>query len=390
MTRDASTAHDHQNIADADQSTLDDSYGDHVSTRPPQSSVSAGRTSYADRTTWREWLAHRRHRDLGLGDEAGAALQEPADPNLDLTIVVPFYNTGRQQLAATLGSIVTKLEQADVLFEVIAVDDGSADDSYRAVADLGDDRVRLHRLDSNQGKGGALLNGFARARAGWIGFIDADGDIDPRFLGDYLATAVASDSDMVVADKTHSESSNDVAAGRAATSQVMHLVNGRLLHLTLTDTQTGAKIFRRDFLAEAVPLARERGFALDVELFVLARLLRYRRVLGMPVAIDRSGGSTVSTRAVLKTGSRVMRIWGREKLGFYQVNARRWEEEAAAEMAAAGIDTNTVAGAAAMEAAVEDNQANDRRSGRDRRRNAVPGVARDRRSLRERRTEPRE
>lgn len=338
--------------------------------------------AYVDHTTLRQRLDRWVNRDRGLGSDVSTALQEPPDPNLDLTIVVPFFNTGRELLGETLAGVRDKLSQAGVRHEVIAVDDGGSDDSYLAVADLNDPHVRLLRLPQNQGKGGALLNGFAAARADWIGFIDADGDISPDHLARYLATAVASDSDMVVADKTHQESSNAVESSRAATSQVMHLVNGRLLRLALTDTQTGAKIFRREFLSHAVPLARERGFALDVELFVLARLLHYRRILGMPVSIARTGGSTVSKKAVLKTGSRVLRIFARETLGMYRAEPRDWGNHSTQGIAF----TNTNQGYEP----VPEQGSEGRRSGRDRRAKAIPGLARDRRSLRDRRDEPRE
>jgi hypothetical protein len=337
--------------------------------------------AYADRTTLRQRANRWRNRDPGLGADSATALNEPGDPNLDLSIVVPFFNTGRALLTETLAGIRDKLAQAEIRFEVIAVDDGGSDDSFGAVADLGDPRVRLIRLAQNQGKGGALLNGFIDARSNWIGFIDADGDISPDHLTEYLATAVASDSDMVVADKTHQESSNFVEASRAATSQVMHLVNGRLLRLALTDTQTGAKIFRRELLAHAVPLARERGFALDVELFVLARILRYRRILGMPVSIERTGGSTVSKKTVIKTGGRVLRIWAREQLGMYRAEPRTWGDHAAegVRLSASGVGYEMVAESAE----------HGRRSGGDRRGRAIPGLSRDRRSLRDRRDDQR-
>lgn len=337
--------------------------------------------AYADRTTVRQLVLRWRNRDRGLGSNSATALSEPGDPNLDLSIVVPFFNTGRSLLTETLGGIRDKLGLAAIRYEVIAVDDGGTDDSFEAVADLSDPHVRLIRLAQNQGKGGALLNGFIDARSNWIGFIDADGDISPDHLTDYLATAVASDSDMVVADKTHQESSNFVEASRAATSQVMHLVNGRLLRLALTDTQTGAKIFRRELLAHAVPLARERGFALDVELFVLARILRYRRILGMPVSIERTGGSTVSKKTVIKTGGRVLRIWAREQLGMYKAEPRSWGDHEAegVSLTASGVGYATVA----------ESGEEGRRSGKDRRGRAIPGLSRDRRSLRDRRDDPR-
>lgn len=255
----------------------------------------------------------------------GAQLREA--PSLDLSIVIPFYYTGRQVLSRTLAAVVESCDALGISYEVIAVDDGGTDDTHGALQDVNHPHLHLLRLPENLGKGGALLSGFSQSRGKFIGFIDADGDISPSHLADYFKFALGSDADIVLADKTHPESSNAVEVARQMTSKVMHKVNGKLLRLPTLDTQTGAKLYRRQFLAEAVPIARERGFALDVELFVLARALGYRRVRSMPVAIDRDGGSTVSAKSVAKTGAQVMRIWARDVSHTYGVRPHNWAEE---------------------------------------------------------------
>jgi hypothetical protein len=102
----------------------------------------------------------------------------------------------------------------------------------------------------------------------------------------------------------------------------------------------------------------------------------------MPVSINRQGGSTVSKKAVLKTGSRVLRIWARETLGMYRAEPRDWGNHSAE-----GISFTD--GGRGFEAVPEEGS-DGRRSGRDRRARAIPGLARDRRSLRDRRDEPRD
>lgn len=173
----------------------------------------------------------------------------------------------------------------------------------------------------NRGKGGALATGFTRARGRLIGFIDADGDIDPSHLADYIEEALRSDADIVLADKTHPESVNGSSSGRQLTSGVMHLVN-RALGLTVVDTQTGAKLYRRELVQEAIPRMWENGFAFDVELFVMAQHLAFDNVVSMPVTIERDGGSTVSMRSTLRTGVRVLGIARRMVLADYYYGPR--------------------------------------------------------------------
>jgi hypothetical protein len=247
-----------------------------------------------------------------------------SEATVDLTVVVPFLRPGRNCLRDNLHRLTTALDSSGLMYEVIAVDDGSNDDSGLAVEDLRDERVRLIAHTRNHGKGGALATGFMHARGSWIGFVDADGDIDASHLRTYLAAAVASDADVVVADKLDERSVNGSSAARQLTSTAMHMVNRRLLRLSTADTQTGAKVYRRELVQEALPRMWENGFAFDVEMFVIADALGFRRLLCMPVSIRRDGGSTVSTRSTIRTAIRVLAIWRRQLLGDYHYGQRTW------------------------------------------------------------------
>jgi O-antigen/teichoic acid export membrane protein len=54
------------------------------------------------------------------------------EAEIDLTVVVPFYNVGPQRLRAHLTSICEVLSQSGASFEVVPVSDGSTDDSETA------------------------------------------------------------------------------------------------------------------------------------------------------------------------------------------------------------------------------------------------------------------
>jgi CDP-glycerol glycerophosphotransferase len=92
-----------------------------------------------------------------------------------LSVVVPFYNVG-QYLEECLDSLV---RQTLTDFEVIMVDDGSADDSAliaKAFADR-DSRFRLVQQE-NQGLGPARNSGVREARGEYLVFADSD-DVIP-------------------------------------------------------------------------------------------------------------------------------------------------------------------------------------------------------------------
>jgi len=108
-----------------------------------------------------------------------------------LSFVIPFLNE-----AATLPELFARIATAAgaVLgpgesFEVVFVDDGSTDDSVRAVEALvaAHPEVSLVELQGNFGKSAALAAGFAVARGEVVFTLDADLQDDPKEIPRFLA-----------------------------------------------------------------------------------------------------------------------------------------------------------------------------------------------------------
>ena len=104
-----------------------------------------------------------------------------------LSIVLPAYNE-EQVILTTLSEVVSALTGWDANFEVIVVNDGSADATGELVASLAahDPHVRLIAHATNLGYGAALISGFTAARNDLTFFMDADGQFTicdlPRLL----------------------------------------------------------------------------------------------------------------------------------------------------------------------------------------------------------------
>ena len=238
-----------------------------------------------------------------------ARLWAPADAAVELTVVVPFYNPGAA-LRPTVERLVACLTAEGVGFEVIAVSDGSTDGSERTLDGIAG--VRVIAGGVNQGKGAALHLGFAAARGSWIGFVDADGDIDPTHLADYLRVAREGGHAGVYADKRHAASVSASSPFRKLVSIFYSTLVTLLFLLGMRDTQTGCKVLRRDVLADLLPRLRERRFAFDLEFFVAAKAAGIRGFVGAPVRLEeRVAGSTVTSKAILRTIRDTFVIFGR-------------------------------------------------------------------------------
>ena len=128
---------------------------------------------------------------------AGEAARPP-----QLSIVVTLYNE-----AANLGELyrrtVAALEATGRSFELIFVDDGSSDDTFRRLEALraGDDRVRAVRFKRNFGQHPAMHAGLARARGEIVVTMDGDLQNAPEDIPRLVAAV---------------EAGSDVASGRRA------------------------------------------------------------------------------------------------------------------------------------------------------------------------------
>lgn len=92
-----------------------------------------------------------------------------------ISIVVPVYNL-EQHIQRCVESICNQTYKN---IEIILVDDGSSDNSYKKIQELAknDDRIKvLHQENSGVTK--ARLSGIKIASGEWIGFVDGDDSID--------------------------------------------------------------------------------------------------------------------------------------------------------------------------------------------------------------------
>ena len=245
-----------------------------------------------------------------LGDDA----VELPPAEIDLSLVIPFYNPG-SRLALHVQDVIRVLRDARVSFEVIAVSDGSTDGSPASIAGIG--QVRVVQLAENQGKGAALRIGLAQGRGRYLGFIDGDGDIPAGQLSHFLAATRVGDPDVVLGTKRHPDSDVVYPAIRRLYSFAYQQLNRVLFQLPTRDTQTGIKLIRRETLAAVLPRMVEKRFAFDLELLVVARRMGYSNFVELPVCITERFTSTIRLKSVWMMLLDTLAIFYRLRIAYF-------------------------------------------------------------------------
>lgn len=118
----------------------------------------------------------------------------------EISVVIPVYN-GFETLADVVTDVQVALEGHD--FEILLVDDGSADRSWSLIEDLCiDARVRGLRLLKNYGQHAAVVAGLEASLGDWVVTIDDDGENDPAAILPLIGHAQDGNHDLVFAERT--------------------------------------------------------------------------------------------------------------------------------------------------------------------------------------------
>ncbi|MBI5396859.1 MAG: glycosyltransferase [Verrucomicrobia bacterium] len=235
-----------------------------------------------------------------------------ADPRL--SIILPAFKEGAH-IFDNIGKVRAHFA-GKFPFEVVAVDDGSPDNTFAEIERAARQwpEVRAVRLKHNAGKGEALKRGFKAARGERVAFLDADLDIPPSQVEVLMAEMDRTGADVVIGSKRHPKSNIDYPWHRQIVSGVYYLLIKAMFGLPLRDTQTGVKLFKRAALADCFPRILVKAFAFDIELLAVLHARGYS-IMDAPVVIEFSGQfGMFRPRAVWQIFVETMAVFYRMKL----------------------------------------------------------------------------
>ncbi len=211
-----------------------------------------------------------------------------------LSVIIPAYNEALR-VTPHLQAVLAYLRSNYPAFELILVDDGSADETSAVIsaAFAGEPRARLISYRPNRGKGYAVRTGMLASRGDQVVFLDADlsTPIDeiPRAL------AALENADVVIGSRALPESDIRVRPPlyRRLASAIFDIVKHVMVGLwKISDSQCGFKAFRGAVGRALFAQGKVDRFMFDVEILYLAERagLRLREI---PVRWADASGSKV-------------------------------------------------------------------------------------------------
>lgn len=192
-----------------------------------------------------------------------------------LSVLIPAFNEER-----TLERVIDTVLKVPEDLEIVLIDDGSSDDTWRVMESRVDgDRVRSVRHDVNRGKGAAIRTGLTHARGHIVLIQDADLEYSPDDYGALLEPLKTGRATVVYGSRSFS-SHAAYSYWYVMGNRLVTLITNVLYNCYLADIETGYKVMPLD-VARSLDL-HARGFELEPE--ITAKLLRLdHRIFEVPI-----------------------------------------------------------------------------------------------------------
>ncbi|OGI25844.1 MAG: hypothetical protein A3J76_04880 [Candidatus Moranbacteria bacterium RBG_13_45_13] len=231
-----------------------------------------------------------------------------------LSVIIPAYNEGGRkgkELRKNLNDIARYLGKREISYEVVAVSDGSKDNTVEVFREFFGIIKNLVIVDRkiNRGKWYSVREGYMKARGEYRLLTDADGATAIDNLEDFWPL-MKKGEDIVIG-------SRDLKAAKILKHQpkwkeLMGDAGNLLIQFMMglrgiDDTQCGFKVFSEKAVRDIVPQLKVDRWGGDFEMLMLAKKKGYK-INEVPVVWVDAGQSLVNIRGYINTFKELFQV----------------------------------------------------------------------------------
>lgn len=211
---------------------------------------------------------------------------------MELSVILTCLNQ-EKVLEQSVEEIRKVLNTNKLKYEIVIVDDGSTDSTYSIMKGLEKkyNNIMLFKHPQNIGRGRAVSNGFKVAKGKFVGFLDTDLELHPKYIPMFIKE-LKKGYDVAIYLRKYRL--NMIGLIRAFTGYSYNFLVRLLLNVKLKDTETGFKFFRRDKILDLLDEIKEERWFWDTEIMVRSYLKGLKiREIPLIYTPNKEGGSTV-------------------------------------------------------------------------------------------------
>lgn len=230
------------------------------------------------------------------------------DGYMNLSVVIPCYNEEKR--------ITTTIKRLEDFFvsesknkyqlgqvEVLCIENGSRDATSRVIEDLIEhSSLDIKLLHTEKGKGNAVRRGVHDAKFERVLVMDADNATDISHLAHMMDILHTQKGVDIVNSSRRIDGAYVVhrqGVLRRVLGNTFHILVHNIFSLPVSDSQNGFKLFKTEVARHLYSKVTTTGWVSEVELFIIAKKLKYR-VSEIPVTWHDISGSTLGLNDVPK------------------------------------------------------------------------------------------
>ncbi|EFN60722.1 Uncharacterized protein KIAA0562 [Camponotus floridanus] len=195
------------------------------------------------------------------------------------SILLPTYNEV-DNLPIIIWLIVKYMEESELAYEIIVIDDGSPDGTLDMAKQLqrvyGEDKIVLKPREKKLGLGTAYMHGIKYATGNFIVIMDSDLSHHPKFipkmveLQRYLNLDIVSGTRYIQGGGVYGWDFKRKLVSRGA-----NFLTQLLLRPGASDLTGSFRLYKKDVLEKLIQSCMSKGYAFQMEMIIKARQFNY-------------------------------------------------------------------------------------------------------------------